>query len=149
MNFYKKFVIIYEKLILCGDLMNEAKKVRLKRLILFTLLAFIVGLTIYLIYELTGLGFKCIFYEVTGFKCAGCGNTHFVGSILKFNIKEAFSYNYLFPLEAFYIAWVYFFSAKQYLNGKKFNYFSPFRPLDITILILLLVWVPVRNIFGF
>lgn len=128
--------------------MKDIKRQRLKRLIIYTMLAGVIGLILYIIYELTGLGFKCPVNEFLGIKCAGCGNTHFVGSLLKLNFKEAFSYNYLFPLELFYIAWVYSFSAKRYLNGGKFNYIAPFKALDIACLIIIGLWIPLRNIWG-
>jgi len=128
--------------------MNNVKKQRLKRIVIYSILAVLMGLILYLIYEFTGFGFKCPLYELTGFKCAGCGNTHFVGSILKLNFKEAISYNYLFPLEVFYIIWVFFFSAKRYLNGGKFNYIAPFKAFDIVCLIIILLWIPLRNFWG-
>ncbi len=124
------------------------KKQRLKRLILCTALIGSTALLLYIIYDLTGFGFKCPFHTLTGFKCAGCGNTHFVGSILKSRFKEAIAYNYMFPLEAFYILWIYFFSAKRYLKEGKFNYISPFKAFDIVCLIIITLWIPLRNISG-
>lgn len=128
--------------------MNEIKKQRLKRLIFYTTLACASGLLLYILYEITGLGVKCPIHTLTGFKCAGCGNTHFVGNILKLNFKKAFAFNYMFPLQAFYILWVYFFSAKNYLKNGKFNYTAPFKAFDVICLIIIALWIPLRNILG-
>ena len=48
----------------------------------------------------------CIFYELTGFQCAGCGVTRATHQILNLNFKEAFFLN---PLIFFYI--ILFFLA--------------------------------------
>jgi len=45
----------------------------------------------------------CIFYEITGWKCPGCGMTRAVFSILHFNFKEAFYYNPFCYLLIFFI----------------------------------------------
>ena len=128
--------------------MTIFKNERFKKLVIYTILVGIIGLLIYIIYEFTGIGFKCPVYTITGFKCAGCGNTHFVGSIFKLRFKEALTYNFMFPLEAFYILWVYFFSARHYLKNGKFNYISPCKIFDIACLIIIALWIPIRNILG-
>ncbi len=128
--------------------LDKTKKERLKKLVFYTTLSCAIGLLLYLAYEFTGFGFKCPVHALTGFKCAGCGNTHFVGSILKLNFRDALAFNYMFPLEAFYILWVYFFSAKRYLKEGKFNYISPFKAFDIVCLIIIALWIPLRNVLG-
>ena len=128
--------------------MKPSTKERFKKLIIYTMIACITGLLLYIIYDFTSLGFKCPIHTLTGFKCAGCGNTHFIGSILKLKFKEAFAFNYMFPLEAFYILWVYIFSAKQYMKTGKFNYIAPFKVFDIICLIIIALWIPIRNILS-
>lgn len=128
--------------------MQKTFKNRVFRLVLFTLLAFAGIFLIYLIYNFTGIGFKCPVFEITGFKCAGCGNTHALESLLQFDVFKSFSYNYIYPLEMFYIFWVYLNSAKNYLRNGKFNYKPPCQTLDIMILITVVLWIPLRNILG-
>lgn len=128
--------------------LDKTKKERFKKLVFYTTLSCAIGLLLYLVYEFTGFGFKCPVHTLTGFKCAGCGNTHFVGSILKLNFRDALAFNYMFPLEAFYILWVYFFSAKRYLKEGKFSYTAPFKAFDIVCLIIIALWIPLRNILG-
>lgn len=128
--------------------MDKTKKERFKKLVFYTTLSYAIGLLLYLVYEFTGFGFKCPVHALTGFKCAGCGNTHFVGSVLKLNFRDALAFNYMFPLEAFYILWVYFFSAKRYLKEGKFNYTAPFKAFDIVCLIIIALWIPLRNVLG-
>ena len=128
--------------------MEKAIKNRIFRLVLFTFLALTGVFLIYLIYHFTGIGFKCLIFEITGFKCAGCGNTHALQSLLNLDILDSLSYNYIYPLEMFYIFWVYLNSANSYIKQGKFNYKPPCQVLDIIILIIVILWIPLRNILG-
>lgn len=128
--------------------MEKTVKNRVFRLVLFTFLALAGVFLIYLIYHFTGIGFKCPCFEFTGFKCAGCGNTHALQSLLQLDFLTSFSYNYIYPVEMLYILWVYLNSAKSYIKNGKFNYKSPCQVLDIIILIVVVLWIPLRNILG-
>ena len=127
---------------------KQLKRQRFLRLCLYTGLAGAVLLAVYLLYRFTGIGLKCPLYEITGLKCPGCGNTHALEGLLRLNFKKSLEYNYLYPFEFFYIGWVYLMSSKNYLAGGKFSY-NPKKPVLETILIIMLVvWFPVRNILG-
>lgn len=128
--------------------MNKLQKKRILRLMCFTLLALVGIFILYLLYRFTGIGFKCPFYELTGFKCIGCGNTHALESILKLNIPESVTYNYIYPLEIGYIFLVYLFSAKNYIINGSFNYQTPCKAFDIIVLVIIVIWLPLRNILG-
>ena len=128
--------------------MDKTTKNRIIRLVTFTFLASLGIFLIYLIYRFSGIGFKCPVFEITGFKCAGCGNTHALESLLKLDFLKSFSYNYIYPLELFYIFWVYLNSAKSYIKNGKFNYKPPCQVLDIVVLIIVVLWIPLRNILG-
>ena len=128
--------------------MEKTSKNRISRLVLFTLLGLAGLFLLYLVYNFTGFGFKCPVFEITGFKCAGCGNTHALQSLLQLDIYNSFSYNYIYPLEMFYIFWVYLNSAKRYVKNGKFNYKPPCQMLDIIILLIIVLWIPLRNVLG-
>lgn len=128
--------------------MKKTFSSRFFHLVVFTFLALLGVCTIYLIYHFTGIGFKCPVFEITGLKCAGCGNTHALQSLLRLDILASFPYNYIYPIEMLYILWVYLNSAKSYLKNGKFNYKSPCQALDIIILVIVVLWIPLRNILG-
>lgn len=128
--------------------MNQNTKYRFFRLVAITILALLGIFLLYLLYFFTGIGFKCPVFELTGFKCAGCGNTHALQSLLKFEIFESFSYNYIYPLEIFYIFRVYLNSANNYIKNGKFNYKPSCQIPDIIILVIVILWIPLRNILG-
>lgn len=93
-----------------------------------------------------GLGIPCLFHKLTGLMCPGCGNSRAAMALLELNIRAALQYNLLFPLEFFYIAWVYFFCCRQYLKGKGFSYQPPCIAFDVTVLIIVALWWVVRNL---
>lgn len=128
--------------------MSEQAKKRTIRLSLFTFAVVLLIFFVYLIYRFYGIGFKCPFFEITGFKCAGCGNTHALESVINLDLGKSFSFNYAYPLEIFYIGWVYAFSAKEYLLNGKFSYKPPYQAFDIAVLVIIIAWIPIRNMLG-
>jgi len=104
------------------------------------------AVAVFYILAACGIGIPCLFRTVTGFLCPGCGNSRAAISLLKLDIPAALEYNPLFPLEFFYIAWVYILCCKNYLQGKRFSYQPPFPVMDILILIAVAAWWILRNI---
>lgn len=102
--------------------------------------------TIYLILAKNGYGIPCPIRKLTGFLCAGCGNTRATLSLLKLDIVGMLKYNLFFPLEMAYILVVCGVCTKNYLKSGKFSYHVKPNILDITFLISLLVWTVLRNI---
>lgn len=127
--------------------MKTQKRNRMLKLILFTALALSVSGVFYFLFVRFKIGFPCLFNSITKLNCPGCGNTRAVVSLLHFHFRKALSFNYLFPLEIFYIGWVYAVSAVNYIKNGRFSYFPPFRPFDIAVLAALIIWFVVRNIF--
>ena len=128
--------------------MEKLQKNRVLRLSVFTLLGLFGVFLVYLLYRFTGIGFKCIFFEITNFKCSGCGNTHALESLLELNFLKSLSFNYIYPLEMGYLLWIYLFSAKRYIKEGKFSYVTPCMAIDVIVLIIIVIWFPLRNILG-
>lgn len=86
-------------------------QVRLKRVLLYTMIALGVGLGYALIISRIGFGIPCFFNLVTGLDCASCGVSRMCMALLQFRFAEAFSYNpaifCLLPLGAVVgISWI-------------------------------------------
>ena len=74
--------------------MTEKKKRTLIVILLF--MALILFLIIYKkTYDIYHIGIPCIFHEITGLYCPGCGMTRAIFSLLNLNIKQAIKYNLL------------------------------------------------------
>ncbi len=127
---------------------KSAIKKRIFKLSLFFLLGIIALIAIYLIIVYTGFGIKCPFHILTGLNCPGCGNTRAVVNIMQFRFLEGLSYNYLFPLEAFYMLRLLFISSKSYILNGKFSFNDSKPALDIIVLVILGLWFILRNILG-
>lgn len=64
---------------------------------------------------LTNIGIPCVFRELTGFYCPGCGITRVVLSLFKLDVVQAFRYNpLLFVLLPLYL--IYFVTTKKQMT---------------------------------
>ena len=93
-----------------------------------------------------GIGIPCLFHQITGLQCPGCGNTRAVLALLRLDLKAALAYNLMLPAELFYLGWVAFHSAKAYLKTGTFSYRPPIAWLDAALLAMLLLWWVLRNL---
>ena len=55
-------------------------------------------LYLYFTAEGEGAGIPCMFYQVTGFYCSGCGASRALRSVLHFDFYRALRYNAIFTL---------------------------------------------------
>ena len=78
-------------------------KKRKKRIIIRDIVIIVLLVGYYFFNKYTGIYIPCIFYEITGYKCPGCGITHLVFALLKLNFKEAFTSN---PLVSIYMPFI-------------------------------------------
>ncbi len=130
--------------------MTAIEKKRLIKAIAVTLALIIIAVSAGLLTGYFGIRIPCIFNVITGLNCPGCGNTRAVLALLRLDFKAAFSVNAMFPVEFGYLLYLYIFLCFNYIKKGKpsFNSPSSFRWVDITVLMLILIWSIVRNIFG-
>lgn len=93
-----------------------------------------------------GFGIPCLLRTFTGLLCPGCGNSRAALALMRLDFAAAFSYNLLFPLEFFYLVWVYVHCCRAYLKGNRFSYKPPYPIMDILILAAIVIWGIVRNL---
>lgn len=104
------------------------------------------AVVIFYILAKMGIGIPCLFYQITGWQCPGCGNSRAALALLRLDLKAALEYNLLFPLEFGYIGWVVFCCCRNYLRGKGFSYKPKLIGIDIGVLAAVLGWWIVRNV---
>ncbi len=119
---------------------------RIRRIVLVSVFAAVSCLGLYLLVR-AGMRIPCVFHLVTGFKCPGCGNTRAVLALMRGEILAALRYNWLFPVEFFYLGWVYCHTAYRYYKTGKVSYRPPFLWLDGLMLFGIVLWGVLRNIF--
>jgi len=130
------------------NLMNQEKKSN--RIILsFSLMALILLLGLFVIFlYLKGFAIPCVFYELTSLKCPGCGNTRALFSLLSLNFEKMFFYNPLFPIELSYMIYVCLNTLVNYINHNRFAYKTFSKYFDISLLVIIILWGILRNIFN-
>ena len=92
----------------------------------------------------------CIFHEITGLYCPGCGTTRLIFALLEGHIKEAFNYNRLvFILLPFIISY-YIYYSYLYIFNKKDNIIYKIPNIYIYILLSITILFGIlRNIDTF
>ena len=90
---------------------------------------------------------KCIFLQLTGLKCPGCGSQRVVHTLLDRNIHKAFEANAFLVLSLPYIAALLASIPLKSRFPKFYNALNSL-PVIITICILVIIWWITRNIFG-
>lgn len=73
----------------------------------------------YFINKYTGFYIPCVFQELTGYKCPGCGITHLVFDLLNFKFVDAFYDNPLVFIYMPFILAYYFYMIYLYVHNKK------------------------------
>lgn len=105
-----------------------------------------IGILYYFVIKFTDISIPCVFYEITGFKCPGCGITSIIMSLAKLDFKSAFYYNPI--LFCLFIVWLvfymfYFFTKTKCLSAKGWL----FNVIVYSSIIILLIWGVIRNIY--
>ena len=108
--------------------------------------AALAAVALFYILARNGIGFSCLFYELTGLQCPGCGNSRAMIALLQLDPLEAIQYNLLFPLEFSYLLWVLVRSCCTYFKTGHFSYKPKYLWLDIAILVIVILWGILRNL---
>ena len=94
---------------------------RVKKVLIINILLLLVAIGYYFINKYTGLYIPCMFRLFTGFKCPGCGITHLLLHLIRFNFKKAFFDNPLIFIYLPFIIAYYIYENYLYIFNKKDN----------------------------
>lgn len=119
------------------------KNIKIK--IMISLIVILLCTSFFFLYTKINIFIPCIFHELTGLYCPGCGITRCLVSIIKLDFMQAFRYNMLvFILLPIFI----FIGIKKYycwlLNKQCFLFSNRFY---ITLAIITILFGILRNIF--
>jgi len=93
-----------------------------------------------------GIGLSCVFYQLTGLQCPGCGNSRAAIALLRLDFAGALGHNLLFPVEFGYLIWVALCGCRAYLQTGRFSYKPKYWWMDAAVLALVVIWGVVRNL---
>lgn len=95
----------------------------------------------------TGIGLPCIFYQVTGLKCPGCGVSRMCLSLMKLDFKRAYHYNeVLFVLSPVLII-VFAYQICRYIRFDETKLTKVQSVIMYIMIALLIFWGVFRNIY--
>jgi hypothetical protein len=79
-----------------------------------------IGLAYFLLVRSLGKGIPCLFYEITGWKCPGCGITGMILSLARADFAAAFAHNpFLFITGPFILIYLLFCEIRYVLRGTR------------------------------
>ncbi len=114
-----------------------------KNKIIFIGIILIISYGYYFLSSKFGFSIPCVFHEITGFYCPGCGVTRMIFSIIKLDFYQAFRYNpLLFILSILYIIFV----VERVIRKKDYKVSNK---AAIVILVILILYAVARNIPAF
>lgn len=81
------------------------------------IIIFIMALILAIVLQKFNIGIPCIFHQVTGLYCPGCGTTRAITSLIRLQPYQAFRYNILIvsllPITCIYLLYRYVLKERQ------------------------------------
>lgn len=124
------------------------KKKRIWQLVKTGCLFFIIGMLYVYIIKNFGISIKCPFHSITGYNCPGCGITRMVLCLLSGNIKEAFYENMGLTLILPLLTFICIKNIYHYIKFGAITDTLYDKIMIISIILFLLFWGFIRNIYG-
>ncbi|MBR1551747.1 MAG: DUF2752 domain-containing protein [Muribaculaceae bacterium] len=122
-----------------------------RRAIVITLIMVIavVAVTIYFFWNPATHGFfpRCVFLNLTGLKCPGCGSQRAIHALLHGEVAAALRFN-AFLLIGLPLLCVYAVAEWQRTRWPRFYVVMSSRPVLCVIVLMVLLWWVLRNLFG-
>lgn len=92
---------------------------------------------------------KCVFHQLTGWQCPGCGVSRAIHALLHGRFAEALSYNYFFIISVPYFLTVCaVLTIPALYKRDKLRLLVTGYAMGLTYVILFCIWWLVRNIFS-
>ena len=90
---------------------------------------------------------RCVFYTLTGFKCAGCGTQRALHALLHGDIATALRYNAFLPV-AMLVVGGYLLAEARRTAWPRFHMALNNRWAALAIVAAIVAWWLLRNLFG-
>ena len=125
---------------------NREQKTRLRETVVKYSVIFGIALAYLVFVLLTGYGIPCLFSEITGLECVGCGISRMLLALLRFDFVSAFHYNaFLFITGPFLLAYLVASEVNYVRHGtRRMGKWDIFLYVE---LILAIAYGVLRNIF--
>lgn len=120
--------------------------------LLILLIIFLLSLVCfyYYIFNHYNIGISCLFHELTGLDCPGCGITRLLFSLLELDFYQAFRYNPLIFISLpFLIFYLIDYIIKTFTNRSNYLYKRINNKTWLILFFIVLIFGILRNVPGF
>ena len=115
----------------------------------YILIALLIGIIYFIFGNIYNIYIPCVFHELTGLYCPGCGTTRMINSLIRLDFYQAFRYNQMvFILIPIFTLYLIDFIYKSIKNKKPLLYKTP-NYIWYIIVVLLVIFGIIRNIFPY
>ncbi len=128
--------------------MQKDVKKRIERVAFTAALFVCIGLFYALAVKLLGGGIPCIFHDITGLRCPGCGMTHAMTALLRLDFAAFMQANLFAPLIVAFLGLAFVSTSLHYIKTGKYRLSAGNTAIEILFLVLFVAWGIVRNFIG-
>jgi len=123
---------------------------RLLHVIKICIVLFLILIIYYFINKYTGFYIPCLFHEITGYDCPGCGITRLCFHLINLQIKDAFYDNPLVFIYLPFICAYFIYLSYLYIYNKKDKILIKIPNIYLIIVIIItLLYGILRNVYNF
>jgi len=128
--------------------MSKEIKKRIRRVVLAAALFVCAGLLYALAVKIFHGGIPCVFHEITGLKCPGCGITHAMMCLLHFDFEGFIKANLFAPLIVIFLMTAFVSTSVKYIKTGVYRLSAVNSFIEVSFLISFIAWGFVRNFIG-
>ena len=125
--------------------MSREIKKRIQRVVLVAALFVCSGLLYAVIVKLLGRGIPCVFHEITGLRCPGCGIPHAMTALLSLDFNAFIQANLFAPLIIIFFITAFASTSLKYIKTGIYRLSAVNTFVEVSFLILFIVWGIARN----
>ena len=123
-------------------------KIRLWRVISYSVIILIVGLLYGLFVKKTGIAVPCMFYRLTGWKCPGCGVTRMCVALLQLRWRDAFWFHPMLFVQLPVLGLIAIRNVVTYVKNGVSRVTRPETAVIYICIVLLVIFTVFRNMVG-
>ena len=128
--------------------MSKEMKKRIQRVARVAALFVCAGLLYAVIVKLLGRGIPCVFHDITGLKCPGCGMTHAMTALLNLDFNAFIQANLFAPLIIIFFITAFASTSLKYIKTGIYRLSALNSFVEISFLVLFIAWGIARNFWG-
>ena len=126
--------------------MATNKKIRLRKVLLIWLGLILAGLALGIVLNHWDIYLPCLFREITGLKCPGCGVTRMSLALMEMDFGRAFYYNPVVFLMLPILAIILIYLSMKYVKKGTMEMPKLMEKIIVLMIIILIIFGIVRNI---